>query len=91
MDESSGEGHSEGHSMTNVRRERCIGDTSICLNLCPDIDSTLVGVFKIYSIWIIVKLCKRTGPFLALSNEIQTLNLHMKIDLFWAQNGPLVS
>jgi len=51
--------------MTNARK-RHVGDTVFCLNLCADIDSTLVGVFKIYNIWIIVKLCKRTGPFLAL-------------------------
>ena len=64
--ESSGEGHSEGHSVMNVRERGTLEMPVFCLNLCPDIDSTLAGVFKIYSIWIIVKLCKRTGPFLAL-------------------------
>jgi len=64
--ESSGEGHSEGHSMVNTRERGALEMLIFHLNLCPDIDSTLAGVFKIYSIWLIVKLGKRTGPFLAL-------------------------
>ena len=64
--ESFGEGHSKGHSMMNARKRGMLDMPVFHLNLCPDIDSTLAGVFKIYSIWIIVKLCKRTGPFLAL-------------------------
>ena len=69
-----GEGHSEGHSRChsechNVTNERERGTLEMLvfhLNLCPDIPPNLAGVFKIYSIWIIVKLCNRTGPFLAL-------------------------
>ena len=72
MDESSSKGHSKGHSKCHseghsVMNKRGVLEMPVFhLNLCPDIDSTLAGVFKIYSIWIIVKLCKRTGPFLAL-------------------------
>ena len=63
--ESSGKGHSKGHSMMNVRERGMLDMPVFHLNLCPDMDSTLAGVFKIYRIWIIFKLCKRTGPFLA--------------------------
>jgi len=76
--ESSGKGHSEGHSkghskghsehhsVMNARERGALEMPVFCLNLCPDLYSTLAGVFKIYSIRIIVKLCKRTGPILAL-------------------------
>ena len=56
--ESSGKGHSEGHSechceghsMMNARERGALEMPVFCLNLCPDINSTLAGVFKIYCI-----------------------------------------
>ena len=56
--EGHGKCHSKCHSATNVRKRGTLEMLVFHLNLCPDIDSTLVGVFNIYSIWIIVKLCK---------------------------------
>ena len=56
----------KGHSTMNVRERGTLEMLVFHLNPCPDIDSTLAGVFNIYSICIIVKLCKRTGPFWAL-------------------------
>ena len=77
--ESSGKGHSEGHSMMNMR-ERCVGDASILFESMSrhrfNFDRSIQDLLYL----IIVKLCKKTGPFL---NEIQALNLHIKFDLFY--------
>ena len=56
--ESCGEGHGEGHSechskhhsVMNVSERGMLEMPVFHLNLCPDIDSNLAGVFKIYCI-----------------------------------------